>query len=107
MANVSTALAALGDPTRRQIFERLAVGPQSVGALAATLPVSRPAVSQHLRALKEAGLVSDQADGTKRIYSIDPDGLGVVRGWLDRFWVNQLDAFKAEVEKPHDQDSTP
>lgn len=98
-ARVSDAFEALGDPTRRRIFERLAEGPRSVGALAADLPVSRPAVSQHLRALKDAGLVTDQADGTKRIYRIDPQGLGVLRGWLDRFWVDQLDAFKAEVEK--------
>lgn len=108
MANVSTAhvsdaLAALGDPTRRRIFERLAEGPQSVGALAAQLPVSRPAVSQHLRALKDAGLVTDHADGTKRIYRIDPHGLGALRAWLDRFWVDQLDAFKAAVEKPDEE----
>ena len=103
-ARVSDALTALGDPTRRRIFEHLAAGPQSVGALAAQLPVSRPAVSQHLRALKDAGLVIDHADGTKRIYRIDPQGLGALRAWLDRFWVDQLAAFKAEVEKP-DQES--
>jgi DNA-binding transcriptional ArsR family regulator len=103
-ARISQALAALGDPTRRQIFERLSGGPSSVGALAQAVPVSRPAVSQHLRALKDAGLVTDRADGTKRIYQIDPNGLGTIRAWLDRFWVDQLDAFKAEVEKPN-QDS--
>jgi len=94
------SLNALGDPTRRQIFERLGAGPQSVGSLAAGLPVSRPAVSQHLRTLKDAGLVTDQADGTKRIYRIDPNGLGALRAWLDQFWGTALDAFKAEVEKP-------
>jgi DNA-binding transcriptional ArsR family regulator len=118
MANVLTARASgalaahplevLGDPTRRQIFERLGAGPQSVGGLAAGLPVSRPAVSQHLRALKDAGLVTDQADGTRRIYRIDPNGLGALRAWLDQFWASALDAFKAEVEKPdHDKDQEP
>jgi DNA-binding transcriptional ArsR family regulator len=105
MANILPVRAAnpfdaLGDSTRRQIFERLAAGPQPVGQLAAGLPVSRPAVSQHLKALKDAGLVTDQAEGTKRIYRIDPNGLGAVRAWLDSFWVDALDAFKAEVEKP-------
>ena len=98
-----TQFNALGDPTRRQIFERLAAGPQPVGQLAAGLPVSRPAVSQHLRALKDAGLVSDQAEGTKRIYRIDPKGLGALRAWFDRFWVDQLEAFKIEAEKDQDQ----
>lgn len=102
-ARISDVFAVLGDPTRRQIFERLGQGPQSVGNLALNLPVSRPAVSQHLRALKDAGLVTDRAEGTKRIYQIDPNGLGALRGWLDRFWVDQLAAFKAEVEKT-DQD---
>jgi DNA-binding transcriptional ArsR family regulator len=101
-------LEVLGDPTRRRIFERLGAGPQSVGSLAAGLPVSRPAVSQHLRTLKEAGLVTDQAMGTRRIYRIDPNGLGALRAWLDQFWGTALDAFKAEVEKPdHDQDREP
>jgi len=94
------ALAALADPTRRQVFERLRAGPQSVGAIAETLPVSRPAVSQHLKVLKEAGLVVDSADGTRRVYHIDPHGLGALRAWLDRFWDDALLAFKAEVEKP-------
>jgi DNA-binding transcriptional ArsR family regulator len=94
-ANVITALA---DPTRREIFERLALRPQSVGALALELPISRPAVSQHLRVLKKAGLVSDRAAGAKRVYQIDPAGLSVMRQWLDRFWERSLAAFRAEIE---------
>ena len=96
-----TALQCLSDPTRRQVFERLRSGPQSVGALATGLPVSRPAVSQHLKALKEAGLVTDQADGSRRVYQIDPDGLAELRRWLDLFWIDALEAFKNEVEKPN------
>lgn len=99
MAYVSGALAALADPTRRAIFEQLGDGPRSVGALARGLPISRPAVSQHLRQLKEAGLVTDHADGTRRIYRIDPAGLGALRQWLDRFWDDALAAFQAEAEK--------
>ena len=99
MTYVSTALAALADPTRRAIFEQLGDGPRSVGALARSLPVSRPAVSQHLKQLKEAGLVTDHADGTRRIYRIDPAGLGALREWLDRFWDGALAAFKAEADK--------
>ena len=93
------ALSALGDPTRREIFERLIDGPRAVGDLALGLPVSRPAVSQHLRVLKEAGLVTDRAEGTKRVYQIDPAGLGAMRQWLDRFWDASLDAFREAVEK--------
>ena len=93
------AFAALADPTRRAVFERLAGGPRAVGALAKGLPVSRPAVSQHLKILKEAGLVTDRPDGTRRVYQIDPKGLGEIRAWLDRFWDAALDAFKAEVER--------
>jgi DNA-binding transcriptional ArsR family regulator len=99
MTYVSTALAALADPTRRAIFEQLGDGPRSVGAIARGLPISRPAVSQHLKQLKEAGLVTDHADGTRRIYRIDPAGLGVLRQWLDRFWDDTLAAFKAEADK--------
>ncbi len=99
MAYVSTALTALADPTRRAIFEQLGDGPRSVGAIARGLPISRPAVSQHLKQLKEAGLVTDHADGTRRIYRIDPAGLGVLRQWLDRFWDDALAAFKAEADK--------
>ena len=99
MANAVRALSALGDPTRRIIFQRLADGPRTVGELAKGLPVSRPAVSQHLRKLKDCGLVTDRAEGTKRIYRIDPDGLGTIRAWLDRFWSEALDSFKAEAER--------
>ncbi len=104
MAN-TRAFAALADPTRRAVFERLAQGPRSVGDLAAGLPVSRPAVSQHLRVLKEAGLVSDEPMGARRVYQIDPQGLGQLRAWLDRFWDGALEAFKAEAEKPDDEES--
>jgi DNA-binding transcriptional ArsR family regulator len=93
------ALSALGDPTRRAIFERLGDHPQAVGDLARELPVSRPAVSQHLRVLKDAGLVIDRAAGTRRIYQLDPDGIGALRTYLDRFWNQALAAFKAAVEQ--------
>jgi len=93
------ALAALSDPTRRRIFERLRKGPKAVVALARGMPVSRPAVSQHLKILKEAGLVREEQQGTRRIYEIDPKGLGALRRWLDQFWDEALDAFRAEVEK--------
>ena len=96
----ANALTALADPTRRRVFERLHAGPASVGDLAAELPVSRPAVSQHLKALKLAGLVTDKPDGARRVYYIDPDGLGELRRWLDQFWDDALEAFKKEVEKP-------
>lgn len=91
--------AALADPTRRQIFERLAAGPQPVGKLAQGLPISRPAVSQHLAALKAAGLVTDEAQGARRIYRIDPKGLAAIRIWLDQFWTAALDNYAAEVER--------
>ena len=94
-----TALEALADPTRRRIFERLRTGPRPVGALAAGLPVSRPAVSQHLKVLKDAHLVQDEIDGTRRIYRINPKGLGPLRAWLDRFWDEALESFRAEAEK--------
>lgn len=92
-------MTALADPTRRKVFERLRAGGQSVGRIAQGLPVSRPAVSQHLKILKEAGLVREERDGTRRIYEIDPKGLGSLRAWLDEFWNTALEAFKAEVEK--------
>jgi len=95
----TSALAALADPTRRAVFEALRSGPRPVGAIAAGVPVSRPAVSQHLKALKQAGLVRDRAEGTRRVYYIDPDGLGPLRRWLDEFWTEALDAFKREVER--------
>jgi DNA-binding transcriptional ArsR family regulator len=93
------ALSALADPTRRAVFEKLRAGPVSVGDIAAHLPVSRPAVSQHLKVLKDAGLVRQEAVGTRRLYEVDPRGLGELRSWLDRFWVEALDAFKKEVER--------
>lgn len=97
-----SALTALADPTRRAVFERLRRGPVSVGAIAAGLPVSRPAVSQHLRVLKDAGLVRDEAVGAHRIYAVDPRGVAELRTWLDHFWDEASNAFKAEVEgKPH------
>jgi DNA-binding transcriptional ArsR family regulator len=92
------ALSALADPTRRRVFERLKSGPRAVGAIAHGMPVSRPAVSQHLRVLKEAGLVADRPEGTRRVYFIDPRGLGAMRRWLDQFWDEALAAFQAEVE---------
>jgi DNA-binding transcriptional ArsR family regulator len=85
MAYLSGALSALADPTRRTIFERLASGPRAVGELAQGFPVSRPAVSQHLKVLKSAGLVADRAQGTRRMYFLDPTGLRVIRTWLDQF----------------------
>jgi DNA-binding transcriptional ArsR family regulator len=94
-----TALAALADPTRRRVFEQLKGGPHAVGEIARGMPVSRPAVSQHLKVLKEAGLVADRPEGTRRVYYIDPNGLGALRRWLDQFWDQALAAFQAEVER--------
>ncbi len=93
------AFDALGDPTRRAIFERLAERPQAVGELARDLPVSRPAVSQHLKVLKDAGLVTDRRAGTRRIYQLDPAGVGALRAYLDGFWQRSLAAFKDAVER--------
>src|SRR5882757_8481411 len=93
------ALATLADPTRRLLMERLRSGPRPVGELARGLPISRPAVSQHLKVLKGARLVTDRAEGTRRVYQIDPQGLGEIRRWLDQFWDASLEAFKNEVEK--------
>ena len=92
-------LDVLGDPTRRRIFERLRGGPLAVGELADGLPVSRPAVSQHLRGLKDAGLVVDRKDGARRLYEVAPDGLIGLRDWFDGFWSDALAAFKAEAER--------
>jgi DNA-binding transcriptional ArsR family regulator len=92
-------LTALGDPTRRAIFERLADRPRAVGELAGELPVSRPAVSQHLKVLKDAQLVIDRKVGARRIYQLDPDGLSALRGYLDHFWDQALAGFKAAVEQ--------
>src|SRR3954468_23355048 len=98
MTNGTTALTALGEPTRRAIFERLADGPLAVGEIAAGLPVSRPAVSQHLKVLKQAGLVRDEAAGTRRLYSVDLYGVEALRAYFDRFWTQALQAFKAAAE---------
>jgi DNA-binding transcriptional ArsR family regulator len=95
---------ALGDPTRRAIFERLAERPQAVNELADELPVSRPAVSQHLKVLKDAGLVADLPLGTRRIYRIDPDGLAGLRADLERFWGKALANYKTAVEQPTKED---
>jgi DNA-binding transcriptional ArsR family regulator len=92
-------LTALGDPTRRAIFERLAAGPLAVCELARELPVTRPAVSQHLKVLKDAGLVIDRADGTRRLYQLDPSGIEAVRTYFDTLWDHALAAFKTAVEK--------
>jgi DNA-binding transcriptional ArsR family regulator len=99
MTNANAAFAALSEPMRMLIVERLAARPMSVGELAAGLPVSRPAVSQHLRVLKEAELVAVEAAGTRRVYHVDPAGLGVVRQWLDRHWERALAAFVETVER--------
>jgi DNA-binding transcriptional ArsR family regulator len=93
------AFDALGDGTRREIFERLAVRPQAVGELAAQLPVSRPAVSQHLRVLKGAGLVTDRPAGNRRIYQVDPAGISALRAYLDQFWNQSLASFKEAAEQ--------
>ena len=92
-------MTALGDPTRRAIFDRLRRGPLAVGQLAAGLPVSRPAVSQHLRVLKDAGLVSERRDGTRRVYRIDPNGVEGLRAYFDRFWDEVLSAYQAAAER--------
>ena len=102
MGTYGTAgLGLLGDPTRRAIFELLAQRPRSVGELARELPVSRPAVSQHLRALKDAGLVIDRAEGTRRIYHVNPAGVAALRAYLDRVWADALAAFQQAAEAAH------
>ena len=105
MTNQLGGLTALGDPTRRTIFERLADRPRAVGELARDLPVSRPAVSQHLRVLKDAGLVIDRPAGARRIYQLDPDGLGALRAYLDQYWTRALAAYKTAVEQRPEEDS--
>ena len=95
-------LAALADPTRRRVFEALRRGPHPVGALAATLPVSRPAVSQHLRVLSDAGLVVVRQQGTRRLYAVNPEGLRALRHWLDGFWDDVLTRFADEIAKTED-----
>jgi DNA-binding transcriptional ArsR family regulator len=99
MTDRAGGLTALGDPTRRAIFERLADRPRAVGELAREFPVSRPAVSQHLKVLKDAGLVIDRPAGNRRIYQLDPDGVGALRAYLDQFWNRALAAFQAAVER--------
>lgn len=101
------ALNALADPTRRRVLERLRRGPQPVGKLAGGLPISRPAVSQHLKVLKSAGLVADRQEGTRRVYFVDPQGLGALRAWLDQFWDEALRSFKAEAEAEHKRRRSP
>jgi DNA-binding transcriptional ArsR family regulator len=97
VTTLHAAWDALGDPTRREILDRLRRGPTSVGALAAALPVSRPAVSQHLKVLTTAGLVGHQQDGTRHVYHLDPTGLEPLRTWLDGFWQDALDSFATFV----------
>ena len=99
----SFAFETLADPTRRGIFERISQQPRSVGDLARGLPVSRPAVSQHLKRLKQAGLVREQVDGARRIYHLDPRGIAAMRQWLDGHWARTLDAFQTFA----DQQTTP
>jgi DNA-binding transcriptional ArsR family regulator len=99
MTNQRNGLGALSDPTRRAIFERLAERPRAVGELARELPVSRPAVSQHLKVLKDAGLVLDRPAGARRIYQLDPHGVGDLRAYLDQFWSRALVAYKEAVEQ--------
>ena len=99
MTYANRVVSALADPTRMSVLEKLRDGPRSVGEIANDLPVSRPAVSQHLKILKEAGLVDDRSEGTRRIYHIDPRGLGAMRAWLDQFWEGALASFAAEVER--------
>lgn len=94
-------LTVLADPTRRRVFERLRHGPRAVKAIAAGLPVSRPAVSQHLKALKDAGLVEERSEGVRRIYSLRREGLMELREWLDSFWGDALEAFRLEAERSH------
>jgi DNA-binding transcriptional ArsR family regulator len=96
--NAVAAFGALGDPTRRAIFELVATHPLSVGAIALEVPVSRPAVSQHLKVLKDAGLVTDHADGTRRVYEVDRAGLDAIHAYFDRFWNDALSSFKRAAE---------
>lgn len=103
MANAHIQFGALSDATRQKVFERLQAGELSVGEIARGLPVSRPAVSQHLKVLKAAGLVADHAEGTRRVYHIDPKGLASIRAWLDQFWDVALQAYAAQVERSEEE----
>ena len=103
MADQSAAIAALADPTRRAVFERLRAGPRAVGELADGLPVSRSAVSQHLRVLADAGLVLHRSEGTRRLYRVDPDGLAALRSYFDEFWDAALDAYQVHSDPQKEQ----
>jgi len=103
MTYANRVVSALADATRMSVLERLRDGPRSVGEIANDLPVSRPAVSQHLKVLKEAGLVNDRSVGTRRIYYIDPKGLAAMRAWLDQFWESALAAFAEAAELEHEK----
>jgi DNA-binding transcriptional ArsR family regulator len=110
MTNATAMLTALGDPSRQAILERLTDGPLAVGQLAEVLPISRPAVSQHLKVLKDVGLVTDRQEGTRRLYSVDPDGLALLRAHLDSFWERSLAAFQQHTNQdrerqPDDRDT--
>ena len=98
-SNAAEVLDALGDPTRRAVLELLRDGPRAVVDIASALPVSRPAVSQHLRVLKGAGLVTERKDGTRHLYRVDPDGLAALRTYLETFWTDALGAFKEIAER--------
>ena len=103
-SNTQLALTALAEPARQNIYERLASRPQAVGELAAQMPISRPAVSQHLKILKEAGLVTETPQGTRRIYRLDPRGLAAMREWLDQMWARSLIDFKTFAEETEKQE---
>ena len=103
MTYANRVVSALADPTRMSVMEKLRDGPKSVGEIANDLPVSRPAVSQHLKVLKDAGLVNDRSEGTRRIYHIDPKGLGAIRAWLDQFWDHALPAVAEAAELEHEK----
>jgi DNA-binding transcriptional ArsR family regulator len=105
MTNHTEVLTALADPTRRAIFERLARAPSAVGELARELPVSRPAVSQHLKVLKSAGLVTDQAAGTRRVYSVDSAGVAAIREYFEQFWQQSLASFRTAASKPAQEET--
>jgi DNA-binding transcriptional ArsR family regulator len=105
MTNHAEVLTALADPTRRAIFERLARAPSAVGELARELPVSRPAVSQHLKVLKSAGLVTDQAAGTRRVYSVDSAGVAAIREYFEQFWQQSLASFRTAASKPAQEET--
>src|SRR4051812_36705248 len=107
MTNATAMLTALGDPTRQAILDRLSDGPLAVGQLAGVLPISRPAVSQHLKVLKDVGLVTDRQDGTRRLYQVDPDGLALLRAHLDLFWERSLAAFQRHANENSETNDDP